>query len=461
MIDVFNPSTREFLGSVPNQTAEQASDAVEHADKAFQVWSRRSSRDRANVLQQWAQKIEANATDLAVALTQEQGKPLKEAHSEITASVAAVRHAAELALRLRPDHLPTTRANTDITVDPQPLGVVAAITPWNFPVGMITRKIAPALAAGCTVVLKPAPETPLIAQRVLRLLHEVSMPDIAQLVTGDAPPIGEVFSRHAKVRIISFTGSTGVGKQLMRQAAAGVKRLTLELGGNAPFIVCNDADLKAAVDGLMQSKFRNSGQTCICANRIFVQRPILKEFLELLQAAMQRLVLGNGLNAQTTQGPLIHARALEKVDGLVQEAVSKGACCLMGGKPTHLDGLQPHFYAPTLLTDIPHKATIAHTEIFGPVAAIYPFETDVEALSRANETPSGLAGYVYTNDLEKQCFYRDGLEVGMMAINTGSLSGASIPFGGIKESGFGREGGEHGLEEFLNRKVIVKTDLLP
>ena len=449
---VDNPATGEELARVPALDAKAATAAVEAAAQAFKPWSRRLAKERSGILRRWFDLLIANRDDLALILTSEQGKPLAEALGEIDYAASYVEFYAEEAKRVSGETLPSHRADGRIMVLRQPTGVVAAITPWNFPAAMITRKVAPAIAVGCTVVVKPAPETPLTALAIAELAHRAGLPaGILNVITGPAAPIGEVFTSHPAVRVVGFTGSTAVGKLLMRQAAGTVKKVALELGGNAPFIVFDDADLDAAVEGAIAAKFRNMGQTCVCANRIYVQRPVERAFVAKLAAAMERLKVGNGLDAGTTQGPLITSRAVEKVEAHIADALAKGAVVHMGGKRHALGGT---FFEPTLMTGITQDMTVAREETFGPLAPVFAFDTEDEVVAMANDTEFGLAGYFYSRDIGRIFRVAEELEYGMVGINSGLISTELAPFGGIKESGNSREGSHHGVEEFLEKKYL-------
>jgi len=449
---VDNPATGEELARVPALDAKAATAAVEAAAQAFKPWSRRLAKERSGILRRWFDLLIANRDDLALILTSEQGKPLAEALGEIDYAASYVEFYAEEAKRVSGETLPSHRVDGRIMVLRQPTGVVAAITPWNFPAAMITRKVAPAIAVGCTVVVKPAPETPLTALAIAELAHRAGLPaGILNVITGPAAPIGEVLTSHPAVRVVGFTGSTAVGKLLMRQAAGTVKKVALELGGNAPFIVFDDADLDAAVEGAIAAKFRNMGQTCVCANRIYVQRPVERAFITKLAAAMERLKVGNGLDAGTTQGPLITSRAVEKVEAHIADALAKGAVVHMGGKRHSLGGT---FFEPTLMTGITQDMTVAREETFGPLAPVFAFDTEDEVVAMANDTEFGLAGYFYSRDIGRIFRVAEELEYGMVGINSGLISTELAPFGGIKESGNSREGSHHGVEEFLEKKYL-------
>nr|WP_295884727.1 NAD-dependent succinate-semialdehyde dehydrogenase [uncultured Devosia sp.] len=449
-LDVTNPATGEVIGTVPNFGAAEATSAVEAAAAAFHPWASRTAKDRSAILRKWFDLIIANRQDLATILTTEQGKPFPEALGEIDYAAAYVEFYAEEAKRVAGELLPAHRADSRIMVLRQPIGVVAAITPWNFPAAMITRKIAPALAAGCTVVVKPAPETPLTALALAELAHRAGFPNGAvNVITGDARAIGGVLTSHPKVRLVGFTGSTPVGKLLMAQSASTVKKVALELGGNAPFIVFDDADVDAAVEGAMLSKYRNMGQTCVCTNRIYVHSSVYDAFVEKLSARVAGLKVGNGFSEGVNQGPLITEAAVRKVEEHIADAVAKGARVATGGAR---HALGQSFFQPTVLTDVTADMRLAQEETFGPVAPVFRFETDEEVIAAANDTETGLAAYFYSRDVARIFRVMERLEYGMVGINTGLLSTELAPFGGVKESGNSREGSSHGILEFTELK---------
>jgi len=455
---VSNPATGDQIAEVADMGAEDARQAIARAAAALPAWAAKTARERAAILRRWHDLILANQEALAVLLTREQGKPLIEAMGEVAYGASFVEWFAEEGKRAYGDIIPTNAAGRRLLVLRQPVGVVGAITPWNFPVGMVTRKVAPALAAGCTIVLKPAEDTPLCALALAQLARDAGIPDgVLEVVTAvRAEPIARVLTDSPDVRKLSFTGSTRVGKLLMAQCADTVKKLSLELGGNAPFIVFDDADLDAAVTGAIQSKFRNAGQTCVCANRLFVQAGVAEEFAARFAAAVEALSVGDGMETGTAIGPLINAAATAKVDGLVRDAVSKGARCTLGGGAHDLGG---NFYAPTILTGVDRSMEIADAEIFGPVAPILTFETEDEVIARANDTPYGLAAYFWTRDLGRAWRVAEQLEYGMIGLNEGFISSEAAPFGGVKESGIGREGSKYGLDEFLELKYFTMGGL--
>jgi len=453
---VNDPYTDERIGEVPDLGRAEANDAVIAAHAAFVPWAKKLAVERADVLWRWHDLVQEHARALAELMTRECGKPLAESIAEVRYGNSFIRWSAEEARRLYGEVIPTDQADRRLLVLRQPLGVVAAITPWNFPFSMITRKVAPALAAGCTVVLKPSEETPLSALALAALAHESGLPAgvLNVLTTTDAQGVGEVLTTHPLVRKVTFTGSTAVGKQLMAQAAGTVKKVSLELGGNAPFIVFDDADLEAAVEGAMASKFRNAGQTCVCANRILVQRGIADRFIPLLAEGMSALRIGHGLKAGTQVGPLISDKAVAKVERLVADAVARGAQVLTGGTRSG-----KRAFHPTLLAGVTPDMACFREEVFGPVAPVTVFDTEEEATALANNTPHGLAAYVYTRDLARSWRMGEALEYGMVGLNTGLISTAVAPFGGVKESGIGREGSRHALEEFTEMKYFAMAGL--
>lgn len=457
-LDVTDPATGEVVGRVPDFGAAEATEAVEAAEKAFKPWAAMLAKERSAILRRWFDLIIANKDDLALIMTREQGKPLAEAKGEIEYAASFIEFYAEEAKRVAGDTLPSHRADARILVIRQPAGVVAAITPWNFPAAMITRKAAPALAVGCTFVVKPALETPLTALALAKLADEAGLPKgVFSVVTGaNSAAIGEVFTQHPAVRVVSFTGSTNVGKILMRQAASGVKRVALELGGNAPFIVFDDADLDAAVEGAMLSKFRNMGQTCVCANRIYVQSKVYDEFSKKLVKAVDKLKVGHGIDEGVTQGPLITPAAVDKVETHLKDARTKGAKVLTGGKRHTLGGT---FFEPTVLADVTQQMAVAREETFGPVAPLFRFDTEDEVVRYANDTEFGLAAYFYSRDVGRVFRVGEALEYGMVGVNSGIISTELAPFGGVKESGHGREGSQRGVDEFLDVKYLLVAGL--
>ena len=451
--EVTGPADGKVIGKVPDMSTAETRDAVEAARMALEKWKAFSASERARLLKKWHSLMVEKAGDLARILTVEQGKPLDEARGEIMYGASFVEWFAEEARRVYGDVIPGPTRDTRIVVIKQPIGVVGAITPWNFPNAMITRKIAPALAAGCTVVVKPASQTPFSALALAKLAEEAGFPPgVINMVTGaSASTIGEELTRNPAVKKISFTGSTKTGKLLMKQSADTVKKISLELGGNAPFIVFDDADIEEAVHGAIASKYRNAGQTCVCANRIFVQSSIAEAFTEQYVKAVKALKVGNGLEKDTDIGPLINEEAVKNVEQLVAQAIEAGAERITGGKPHALGGL---FYEPTVLCNVTSAMDIAKEEIFGPVSAIFQFDTEEEVIGEANHTPYGLASYFYGSDISRIWRVAEALEYGMVGVNTGSISTTVAPFGGIKESGFGREGSRYGIEEYVITKYL-------
>lgn len=451
--DVFNPANGQLLATVADQGAAVAEAAIARAHAALPAWQAKSAKERSALLRRWFELIMEHQEPLALLMTLEQGKPLAEARGEVVYGASYVEWFAEETKRLYGDILPAATADRRLLTIKQGIGVVAAITPWNFPSAMITRKVAPALGAGCTVVLKPSDETPLSAMALVTLAQQAGIPEaVFQIVTGkNAAAIGDVFCSDSRVRKLTFTGSTPVGKRLMAQCADTVKKMGLELGGNAPFIVFDDADIDAAIKGLMLSKFRNAGQTCICANRILVQAGIYDAFVQKLLAAVAQLKVAPGTEAGATIGPLINSKAVEKVEGLVADAIAKGASLLAGGERARAGNL---FFQPTVLGNIQRQMAIFDNEIFGPVAALMRFDTEAEAIALANDTPFGLAAYFYSQNLGRIWRVAEQLEYGMVGINEGGISSEVAPFGGVKESGLGREGSKYGLEEFTEIKYL-------
>jgi len=451
-IDVTNPATGAKLGTIPALDARATEAAVAAASAAFPAWAARTAKERAGVLRRWYELLLAHADDIAMLMTAEQGKPLAEARAEVVYAASFVEWFAEEAKRLYGDIIPGHQPDKRLLVLRQPVGVVAAITPWNFPAAMITRKVAPALAAGCTVVCKPATQTPFTALAVAELADRAGIPKgVFNVVTGPSRTIGGVLTSDARVRKLSFTGSTEVGKLLMQQCAGTMKKVSLELGGNAPFIVFDDADLKAAVQGALASKYRNTGQTCVCANRLLVQTGVYDRFAGMLVEAVRKLRVGDGLAGETEQGPLIDAAALAKVEEHVADALAKGARIATGGKRHALGGT---FYEPTVLTGVTTDMNVAREETFGPVAPLFRFDTEQDAIRMANDTEFGLAAYFYTRDLARSWRVSEALEYGIVGLNTGLISTEVAPFGGVKESGMGREGSKYGLLDFTEIKYV-------
>ncbi len=449
-IAVTNPADGEIVGHVPSLTAKQIEGAINASEKAFKSWRALPAAKRSALLRKWFDLMIEYADDLAMIMTCEQGKPLKEARGEILYAASFVEWFAEEAKRTYGDAIPSPQVNQRITVIKQPIGVTAAITPWNFPAAMITRKAAPALAAGCTMIVRPASLTPLTALALGELAQKAGIPaGVLQIVTGKSSSIGKVLTESQIVRKLSFTGSTEVGRALMAECAPTIKRISLELGGNAPFIVFDDADLDAAVKGAIACKYRNAGQTCVCANRILVQSGVYDAFTEKLKQAVQALKVGNGINSTTDIGPLIEESALKKVDEHIADAVEKGGKLVLGGK--RLGGL---FYEPTIMTNITSDMRFAREETFGPVAPLFKFDNESEAIEMANDTIFGLAAYFYTRDFARAVRVSEALEYGMVGHNTGLISNEVAPFGGVKQSGIGREGSKYGIEEYMETKYI-------
>ncbi len=451
-IPVYNPATGAALGTVPAFDAAATAKAVAAAHAAFPAWAAKTAKERAVLLRRWNDLILLNAADLAKLMTAEQGKPLAESKGEIAYAASFVEWFAEEAKRVYGDVIPGHQADKRILVLRQPVGVVAAITPWNFPAAMITRKVAPAIAAGCTVVCKPATQTPYSALALAELAARAGIPaGVLNVITGPAREIGGVLTGDARVRKLSFTGSTEIGKLLMAQCARTMKKVSLELGGNAPFIVFDDADLDAAVAGAIASKYRNTGQTCVCANRLLVQDGVYEAFTAKLVAAVQKLRVGDGLAGETEQGPLIDTNALKKVEEHIADATSKGAKVVAGGRRHALGGT---FFEPTVLTGVTPAMMVAREETFGPVAPLFSFKTEQEAIAMANDTEFGLAAYLYTRDLARSWRVSEALEYGIVGLNTGLISTEVAPFGGVKESGTGREGSKYGLLDYTEIKYV-------
>lgn len=454
---VTNPANDEQIASVPNMGAKEANQAIAAAKKAFGPWSQMLAKERSAILRRWYELLVENADELAALLTREQGKPLAEAKGEILYAASFVEYYAEEAKRIYGETIPSPYADGRIVVIRQPIGVIAAITPWNFPAAMITRKVAPAFAAGCTAVVKPAPDTPLTAFAVAELAQQAGLPDgVLNVISGDAIAIGGALCSSPDVRAMTFTGSTAVGKILIKQCADTVKQMGLELGGNAPFIVFDDADVDAAVQGAMLSKFRNAGQTCVCANRIYVQDGVYDEFAAKLAVEVEKLVVGHGDQPGVTQGPLINNAAIAKVEDHIADAVAKGASVTTGGKKHEMGD---RFFHPTVLTEVTVDMKITREETFGPVAPLYRFKEDAEVVELANATEFGLASYFYARDIGRIWRVAEALEYGMVAVNTGILSTEVAPFGGVKESGIGREGSRHGVDEFTEMKYLLMSGI--
>ncbi len=449
---VNNPATGEVLGTVPKLGAVETRRAIEAANAAWPAWRAKTAKERSNILRTWFNLILENQDDLAVLMTLEQGKPLAEAMGEVVYGAGFIEWFAEEAKRVYGDTIPGHQPDKRIVVIKQPIGVVAAITPWNFPNAMITRKCAPALAAGCPVVIKPASMTPYSAFALAELAARAGFPKgVLNVITGGARAIGGELTANPIVRKLSFTGSTEVGKILMAQCAATVKKVSMELGGNAPFLVFDDADLDAAVEGAMMSKFRNTGQTCVCANRILVQNAVYDAFAAKLTEAVKGLKVGSGMEEGVSQGPLIDRAGFEKVEEHVADALGKGAQVVVGGAPHARGGT---FYQPTVLTGVTPEMKVAKEETFGPVAPLFRFETEEEGIAMANDTEFGLAAYFYARDMGRVWRVSEALECGIVGINTGIISTEVAPFGGVKESGVGREGSKYGMDDFLEIKYL-------
>ncbi|HEX7374402.1 MAG TPA: NADP-dependent succinate-semialdehyde dehydrogenase [Steroidobacteraceae bacterium] len=451
-VDVTNPATGAVLGTVPSLDGLETRRAIEAASAAFPAWAARTAKDRATILRRWHDLMLANADDLAVLMTAEQGKPLAEAKGEIGYAASFIEWFAEEGKRLYGDLIPGHQPDKRILVMRQPVGVVAAITPWNFPAAMITRKAGPALAAGCTFVCKPAMQTPYSALAMAELAHRAGVPKgVFSVVTGSSTVLGGEMTANPIVRKVTFTGSTEVGKKLMAQCVPTLKKLSLELGGNAPFIVFDDADLDLAVQGAIASKYRNTGQTCVCANRLLVQEGVYDAFVGKLAEAVKKLRVGDGLEGATEQGPLIDAKAVAKVEEHIADAVKKGARIALGGKRHALGGT---FFEPTIITQVTSEMLVAREETFGPVAPVFAFKDEKQAIRMANDTEFGLASYFYTRDLARAFRVAESLEYGIVGLNTGLISTEVAPFGGVKESGFGREGSKYGILDYTELKYL-------
>ncbi len=449
---VTNPATGETLCEVPRMGAAETERAIAAADRARAGWAKLAAKERATLLRRWYQLMLEHHEDLALLLTLEQGKPLAESRGEVLYGASFIEWFAEEAKRVYGDVIPGFTADRRIMVIKQPVGVVAAITPWNFPNAMITRKLGPALAAGCTIVLKPASETPLSALALAVLAEEAGIPaGVINVVTGSAGIIGPTLTRSPVVRKISFTGSTDVGRRLMAESADTLKKMSLELGGNAPFIVFDDADLDAAVQGVMASKFRNSGQTCVCTNRILVQSSVHDAFVEKLSNAMTKLQVGAGIDNGVNQGPLINQAAVNRLEALLSDLQESGASIVCGGKRHALGGT---FFEPTLITGVNNRSKLAQEELFGPIATVIAFDTEEDAIALANDSEFGLASYFYTRDLNRMFRVSEQLEYGMVGVNEGIISTEVAPFGGVKASGMGREGSKYGISDYMEIKYI-------
>ena len=452
VIAVTNPANGEQLGSVPKMGADETREAIEAANRALPAWRALTAKERANILRRWFDLMMENQDDLARLMTLEQGKPLAEAKGEISYAASFIEWFAEEGKRIYGDTIPGHQADKRLLVIKQPIGVTAAITPWNFPAAMITRKAGPALAAGCTMVLKPASQTPFSALALAELANRAGIPaGVFNVVTGSAGAVGGELTSNPLVRKLSFTGSTEIGRQLMEQCAKDIKKVSLELGGNAPFIVFDDADLDKAVEGALASKFRNVGQTCVCANRLYVQDGVYDRFAEKLQQAVEKLRIGDGLQDGVTTGPLIDEKAVAKVEEHIADAIAKGAKVVTGGKPHALGG---NFFQPTILVNVPDSAKVAKEETFGPLAPLFRFKDEADVIAQANDTEFGLAAYFYARDLSRVFRVGEALEYGIIGINTGIISTEVAPFGGVKASGLGREGSKYGIEDYLEIKYM-------
>ena len=449
-IDVSNPFNGEIIGNVPSLTTDDVNDAVAASHEAQIKWAAKTAKERAELLQKWADLIDTNKEDLAIIMTAEQGKPLTESRGEVGYANSFIRWFAEEGKRVYGDVIPANQTQLRHVILKQPVGVCAAITPWNFPAAMITRKAAPALAAGCTMIIKPATETPFSALALAVLAEQAGIPaGVIQVVTGKSSTIGDILTGDARIHKLSFTGSTEVGRTLMAQCAPTIKKLSLELGGNAPFIVFDDADLEKAAEGLIASKYRNAGQTCVCANRVYVQDSIKDKFLDVFVKKVAELNVGNGMDEGVDIGPLINKKALDKVQALLKDALDKGATLITGGST---NGASELSYNPTVITDISSDMDIAHEEIFGPIATIFTFKDEADVIRQANDTIYGLAAYFYSGSYARSWRVTEGLEYGIIGHNTGLISTEVAPFGGVKQSGFGREGSKYGIEEYVVTK---------
>lgn len=449
-IKVHNPFDGQLIGTVPSLDQDQVLQAIDSAYLAQKAWAKKTAKQRSEILLAWADLIDAHQDDLAVIMTSEQGKPLTESRGEINYANSFVRWFAEEGKRVYGDVIPANHGDLRHVILKQPIGVCVAITPWNFPAAMITRKVAPALAVGCSMIVKPASETPLTALALAELAVRAGVPaGILQVLTGKSSQLSQVLTTDERIRKVSFTGSTEVGRQLMQQCASTIKKLSMELGGNAPFIVFEDADLEQAVAGLIASKYRNAGQTCVCANRIYVQDSIKDAFLALFKQKVEQLKVGNGMEQGTDIGPLINPSALEKVQALLDDAVKKGATIITGGRTSDISPLS---FLPTIISDLRDDMDIAQQEIFGPIAPVFIFKSEEEVIAHANNSIYGLAAYFYTQNMARSWRVTEQLEYGMVAQNTGLLSTEVAPFGGIKQSGFGREGSKYGIDEYLTTK---------
>ncbi|XP_062169174.1 succinate-semialdehyde dehydrogenase, mitochondrial [Alnus glutinosa] len=451
-IKVYNPATGEVIADVPCMGGRETNDAISSAYEAFYSWSKLTAAERSRYLRKWYDLLIAHREELGQLITLEQGKPIKEALGEVSYGAGFIEFSAEEAKRVYGDIIPSPLADRRLFVLKQPVGVVGAITPWNFPLAMITRKVGPALACGCTVVIKPSEITPLTALAAAELSLQAGIPPgVVNVVMGNASDIGDSLLASTQVRKITFTGSTAVGKKLMAGSAGTVKKVSLELGGNAPCIVFDDADLDVAVKGTLAAKFRNSGQTCVCANRVLVQEGIYEKFVNAFSKAVQNLQVGDGFTEGVVQGPLINEAAVQKVESFLQDAISKGAKVLLGGK-RHSLGMS--FYEPTVISDVKGEMLLSREEVFGPVAPLLRFKTEDEAIRLANDTNAGLAAYIFTNNIQRSWRVSEALEYGLVGVNEGIVSTEVAPFGGVKQSGLGREGSKYGMDEYLEMKYV-------
>ncbi len=454
---VTNPATGEVIGHVPRMGRDVAAQAIYDANASWKAWRNKTAKERSAILRKWFDLMVANADDLALILTTEQGKPLAEAKGEIMYSASFIEWFAEEGKRIYGDTIPTVAMDKRIMVTKESIGVCAAITPWNFPSAMITRKAAPALAAGCPMIVRPADLTPFSALAMAELAHRAGIPaGVFQVITGRSSELGAEFTENPIVRKLTFTGSTEVGRKLMAQCAPTIKKLSLELGGNAPFIVFDDADLDAAVEGAIASKYRNAGQTCVCANRLYIQSGVYDAFAKKLAAAVAKLQVGNGVDAGVTTGPMIEEKAVQKVEEHIADATSKGASVILGGK-RHTLGHS--FFEPTILTNVTQQMLVAREETFGPLAPLFKFETEEEVIQYANDTEFGLASYFYSRDIGRIFRVSEALEYGMVGVNSGLISNEVAPFGGVKQSGLGREGSKYGIEDYLVIKYTCLAGL--
>ncbi|WP_038369279.1 NAD-dependent succinate-semialdehyde dehydrogenase [Brackiella oedipodis] len=453
-ISVVNPATGQEIAKVPALSAAEAEEAVSAAQDALKAWQQKSAKERSQILRQWFDLIMQHQEDLGLLLTLEQGKPLAEAKGEIAYGASYIEWYAEEAKRIYGDIIPGPDSKTHILVKKQAIGVCAAITPWNFPNAMITRKAAPALAAGCTFIIRPASQTPLSALALAELAHRAGIPaGVFNVITGSSSELGQVLTEDDRIKKFSFTGSTAVGAKLMAQTASTIKKISMELGGNAPFIVFDDADLDQAVEGAIACKYRNAGQTCVCANRIYVQSAVYEDFLQKFQAAVAKLKVGDGTQEGVTVGPLINADAIKKVQEHINDATSKGAQVVAGGKV--LNEIGELFFEPTVLRDVTQDMQVAKEETFGPLAPIFKFEADDEVVQYANDTEFGLASYFYAKDVSRIVRVAEQLEYGIVGVNSGLISNEAAPFGGVKHSGLGREGSKYGIEDYIEIKYIL------